>query len=226
MDEMMKSLTGGGSEMEGLDMSALMSQAFTMAKSLSSDVNEDEKEEFQNMNSEDAIKNITGRVMKMMSGMNDSATIEELEDANPDDITVTLDVTVADIVKGLHNRKIKYKRSDESNKIVKCKAFVSTEPMTLQNVVILQNKGHREKGNLHVKLNVKQTNTLRLDNNNNLCVKWDTVPETKTHTISIVGGLEVELESEDLRSTVYVLKNKGLLVGETRTDLVVECKRD
>jgi DnaJ-class molecular chaperone len=221
MESLLASL--GNSGENGMDISKLMTMAASMASSLSSEMDTDEKNDIKNMSSEDQVKKVTEKVMNMMGSFN-LEDPPQIENVKTDDIHVSADVTVSDLIKGLSNKKFKYKRHVKGKKeLVKEKIFLNTDPMTLEKVIFFKNKGDNNEGDLYVSLNVKSTSSLSLDNKNNLIVRHIELPKVVKSTI-IVNDLDIILCPSEVVNMSFRLENKGMILPDgTTTDIIVNC---
>lgn len=217
----MESLMASLGSSDGMDISKLMSMAASMASSLTSEMDTDEKDDIKNMSADDQVKKVTEKVMNMMRSFDDSPKIE---DADTDDIRISMDITVADIVSGITNRKLKYKRLVKGkSEMAKEKVFITVDPMTFKKELIFKKKGDNV-GDLIVSLNVKSTPTLSLDRDNNLTVRHLKLPTIVHSKMTIADGVDIELEPSDVTTVSFRLLNKGLILSDgSRSDIIVNC---
>jgi DnaJ-class molecular chaperone len=219
MESLMSSV---GSQDGSINLPKLMELAASMANSLSSGMSADEKDDIKNMSTEEQVSNVTERVMNMMGSLGSTPSNAC---TNSNDIRVSLDVTVAELVKGIHNKKLKYKRHvDNKDDMVKEKVIINTEPMTLEKTMTFKGKGDNNSGDLIVSLNVIKSPSLSIDTNSNLVVRHTTIPLISNTSVPIVSGLDIDLFSSDVTDVTFRLDNKGFLMPNgTRTAIIVKC---
>ena len=204
--------------MEGLDLRGIMQMAHKIASSAAASMDVDEKENIKSMGENDAVNHITNKVMSMMGG--NGLNLESLLLGN-DSGTIDVDVTVTDVIKGISNKKIKYKRYTNKTK-TKEKVIINTEPMTLKRIFTFEGLGD-DGSDLKIRLNIKPSDGLSITSNNDLYVRRSKNLDIGECSVTIVNGLDIELNVAALTSSTFTLKNKGLLLDDgSRSDLIVE----